>query len=186
MSIVGYQSTLQKTPTNEEKALNSQKEIALRPNYISPLMFNPLGRNIIAVINENIVIIKDVRIRARNGKKTVLGWLISLPAPINNNQQVLHTGIMLTRKGRPFYYSIGTDGRVFINGEFEDEEDEIVLNITPYVAKLPLKFKSFPIKQPPIITKKLSFKKDTSLEDETTKPTKRETKKKENLISNKD
>lgn len=143
MSIVGYQSTPVTIPIDGGTRENSQREIALAPQYINPLMIHSPGRNIIAVLNDNIVIGKDIRIRSRRGQKEITGWQISLPAPINKNQQGEHTGTLLSRQGKPFYYAIDDDGRVFVSGFFDDPEDEIIFNVNPYVAELPLKFRPF-------------------------------------------
>lgn len=143
MSIVGYQSTPIGIPNGGGNRENNQTEIALASQYINPQMLHSPGRNIIAVINENIVIGKDIRIRSRRGQKEIAGWQISLPAPINKNQQGEHTGTLLSRQGKPFYYAIDDDGRVFVSGFFDDPEDEIIFNINPYVAELPLKFRPF-------------------------------------------
>ncbi len=144
MSIVGYQSTPQVIKVeNGGTVVNSQREIPLSSEYINPQMLHSPGRNIIAVINDNIVIGKDIRIRSRVGRKEVAGWQISLPAPINKNLQGEHTGTLLSRQGKPFYYAIDDDGRVFVSGEFENAQDEIIFNINPYVAELPLKFRPF-------------------------------------------
>lgn len=155
MSIVGYQSTPRQNPMDGGNTANSQKEIALSPSYINPLMLHSPGRNIIAVLNENIVIGKDIRIRSRTGRKEIAGWQISLPAPINKNQQGEHTGTLLSRQGKPFYYAIDDDGRVFVSGEFEDEQDEIIFNVNPYVAELPLKFRPFLDRNAPIPAERL-------------------------------
>lgn len=143
MSIVGYQSTPVAIANGTGNRENSQTEIALTSQYVNPQMLYSPGSNIIAVINENIVIGKDIRIRSRRGQKEVAGWQISLPAPINKNQQGEHTGTLLSRYGKPFFYAIDDDGRVFVSGFFDNEEDEIIFNINPYVAKLPLKFRPF-------------------------------------------
>ena len=155
MSIVGYQSTPQQSSTDGGNTINSQKEIPLSSAYINPLMLHSPGRNIIAVLNENIVIGKDIRIRSRRGQKEIAGWQISLPAPINKNQQGEHTGTLLSRQGKPFYYAIDDDGRVFVSGFFDDPEDEIIFNVNPYVAELPLKFRPFLDREAPIPAERL-------------------------------
>jgi hypothetical protein len=142
MSIVGYQSNAPKVQGGG-LIVNTQRELSVSPNHLNPDMFHSPGRNIYAVINENIVIGKDIRIRSRSGRKEIAGWQISLPAPINKNQQGEHTGTLLSRQGKPFYYAIDDDGRVFVSGKFSDSEDEIIFNVNPYVAELPLKFRSF-------------------------------------------
>ncbi len=173
MSIVGYQSTPQMTPIDGGSTINSQTEIPLSSAYINPLMLHSPGRNIIAVLNENIVIGKDIRIRSRIGQKEIAGWQISLPAPINKNQQGEHTGTLLSRQGKPFYYAIDDDGRVFISGFFDDPEDEIIFNVNPYVAELPLKFRPFLDREAPNPVELFVERIDEPIEDDVLQPSKR-------------
>jgi len=149
MSIVGYQSTVIQAPVNPENVVNSQRELRVPPNHLNPDLFHSPERNVYAVLNENIVIGKDIRLRTRSGKDEIAGWQVSLPAPLVKNPQGEYTGTLLSRKGKPFFYAIDDDGRVFLSGKFEDEQDEVILNINPYVAELPLKFRSFPDRQAP-------------------------------------
>ena len=143
MSIVGYQSNVIIKTQGGGLIANTQRELSVPSNQLNADMLHSPGRNIYAVINENIVIGKDIRLRSRSGRKEIAGWQLSLPAPINKNQQGEHTGTLLSRQGKPFYYAIDDDGRVFVSGEFNDEDDEIIFNINPYVAELPLKFRPF-------------------------------------------
>lgn len=153
MSIVGYQSNVPKAQGGGLIA-NTQRELSVPSNQLNADMLHSPGRNIYAVINENIVIGKDIRLRSRSGRKEIAGWQLSLPAPINKNQQGEHTGTLLSRQGKPFYYAIDDDGRVFMSGKFNSPEDEVILNVNPYVAELPLKFRSFPDRQAPIPAKR--------------------------------
>lgn len=182
MSIVGYQSTPQGNPNNGGGlVVNSQREIALSTAYVNPLMIHSPGRNIIAVINENIVIGKDIRIRSRVGRKEVVGWQISLPAPNNKNQQGEHTGTLLSREGNPFYYAMDDDGRVFVSGKFDSDEDEIIFNVNPYVAELPLKFRPFRDREAPA---ELLAERDANEDNEKDAPTPRKRKARRTKNSN--
>jgi hypothetical protein len=143
MSIVGYQSNVIIKTQGGGLIANTQRELSVPSNQLNADMLHSPGRNIYAVINENIVIGKDIRLRSRSGRKEIAGWQLSLPAPINKNQQGEHTGTLLSRQGEPFYYAIDDDGRVFVSGALKDPEDEIIFNINPYVAELPLKFRPF-------------------------------------------
>ena len=143
MSIVGYQSNVIIKTQGGGLIANTQRELSVPSNQLNADMLHSPGRNIYAVINENIVIGKDIRLRSRSGRKEIAGWQLSLPAPINKNQQGEHTGTLLSRQGKPFYYAIDDDGRVFVSGIFNDPEDEIIFNVNPYVAELPLKFRPF-------------------------------------------
>jgi len=67
---------------------------------------------------------------------------------------------LLSREGKPFYYAIDDDGRVFVSGEFKNDEDEIIFNINPYVAELPLKFRPFLDRQGPIPAERLIEEQD--------------------------
>lgn len=156
MSIVGYQSTPNTIVGGGGTVVNSQREFSVPANHLNPDMLHSPGRNIYAVINGNIVIGKDLRIRSRSKRKEIAGWQISLPAPINKNQQGEHTGTLLSRQGKPFYYAIDDDGRVFVSGKFSDSEDEIIFNVNPYVAELPLKFRSFLDREAPDPRKRMA------------------------------
>ena len=153
MSIVGYQSNVPKAQGGGLIA-NTQRELSVPPNHLNSDLFHSPARNIYAVINENIVIGKDIRLRTRSGAKEIAGWQLSLPAPLVKNQQGEYTGTLLSREGKPFFYAIDDDGRVFMSGKFNSPEDEVILNVNPYVAELPLKFRSFPYCQAPIPAKR--------------------------------
>tara|TARA_Y100001963_G_C6623350_1_gene372827 strand:+ start:128 stop:574 length:447 start_codon:yes stop_codon:yes gene_type:complete len=141
MSIVGYQSTPQPT---RSLVKNTQTEMVIPANHLNPDMLHSPTRNVYALINKNIVIGKDIRLRSSSGRDEIAGWQVSLPAPLVKNPQGEYTGTLLSRKGKPFFYAIDDDGRVFLSGEYEDENDEVILNINPYVAELPLRFRPFP------------------------------------------
>lgn len=153
MSVVGYQTN---APKVKDAGLitNTQRELSVPPSHLHPDLFHIPASNIYVVINENIVIGKDIRLRTRSGAKEIAGWQLSLPAPLVKSQQGKYTGTLLSREGKPFFYTIDNDGRVYISGKFNSSKDEVILNVNPYVAELPLKFRSFPGRQAPIPAEK--------------------------------
>lgn len=162
MSLVGYQSNVPKTQGGGLVA-NTQRELSVPPNHLNPDLFHSPARNIYAVVNENIVIGKDIRLRTRSGAKEIAGWQVSLPAPLVKNPQGEYTGTLLSREGKPFFYAIDDDGRVFLSGKFNSPEDEVILNINPYLAELPLKYRSFLDREAPVPAKRRVAKKEAKL-----------------------
>jgi hypothetical protein len=100
--MVGYQSNVVIKTQGGGLIANTQRELSVPSNQLNADMLHSPGRNIYAVINDNIVIGKDIRLRSRSGRKEIAGWQLSLPAPINKNQQGEHTGTLLSRQGKPF------------------------------------------------------------------------------------
>lgn len=146
MSIVGYQSTVPivggTTNNNTQSALN------VLQNHLNIDLIHMEAQNSYAVINETIVIAKNIRLRARTTTTKISGWQVSLPAPLLKSMtRGDYSGLLQSEKGKAFIYSIDNDGRVMLSGTFKDSEDELILNFMPYVAELPLKYVSFPDRQ---------------------------------------
>lgn len=141
MNITGYQSD---APNNDGAIENKQQLLNIPINHINPnLEYSPF-RNIYTVINGNLIVGKDIRLRAKDIKQEIVGWQISLPAPLDQDLRGEHTGTLLSINGSAFFYAIDNDGKVFLNGKFDSIDDEVILNINPYLAELPLRFVSFP------------------------------------------
>ncbi|WP_179020732.1 hypothetical protein [Winogradskyella forsetii] len=141
MSITGYQSD---ASNNNGATENKQQLLNLPINHINPnLEYSPF-RNIYTVINGNLIVGKDIRLRAKDIKQEIVGWQVSLPAPLDQDLRGEHTGTLLSVNGSAFFYAIDNDGKVFLNGKFDSINDEVILNINPYLAELPLRFISFP------------------------------------------
>ena len=140
MNITGYQSD---TPNNDGTIENKQQLLNIPINHINPnLEYSPF-RNIYTVINGNLIVGKDIRLRAKDIKQEIVGWQVSLPAPLDQDLRGEHTGTLLSVNGSTFFYAIDNDGKVFLNGKFDSIDDEVILNINPYLAELPLRFVSF-------------------------------------------
>jgi len=141
MNITGYQSD---APKGNGVIENRQQLLNIPINHINPNLEHSPFRNIYVVINGNLIVGKDVRLRAKDIKQEIMGWQISLPAPLDQDLRGEHTGTLLSVKGIPFFYAIDNEGKVFLQGKFEEIDDEVILNINPYLAELPLRFIPFP------------------------------------------
>lgn len=141
MSISGYQSDVAQV-SEPQPSGNSVQLLEILPEHLNPGLLHSPSRNGYSVINENLVVGKDIRLRSRTAQESIVGWQVSLPAPLVVNEAD-YTGTLLSFEGNPFFYAIDADGRVFLQGTFASPEDEVILNINPYLAELPLRFRSF-------------------------------------------
>ncbi len=135
---MGYQSD---SVSKETKAIeNTQEILEVKPEHLGPSLLHSPVRNRYSVINANLVVGKDIRLRARNAKQLeIAGWQVSLPAPLVTDQSDYY-GLCQTEKGNTFNYAIDADGRLFLYGTFVDSEDHVILNVNPYLAELPLRY----------------------------------------------
>tara|TARA_R110002050_G_scaffold63730_4_gene139152 strand:+ start:4750 stop:5196 length:447 start_codon:yes stop_codon:yes gene_type:complete len=147
MSVTGYQSD---APKGNGVLENKQQLLNIPTNHLNPNLEHSPFQNVYAVINGNLIIGKNIRLRSKDVKKEIVGWQLSLPAPLDQDLRGKHTGALLSVKGIPFFYAIDNDGKVFLNGKFDNIDDEVILNINPYLAELPLRFIPFSIKKTPI------------------------------------
>lgn len=141
MSVSGYQSDVAQAGIPQPSG-NRVQLLEILPEHLNPGLLHSPSRNGYSVINENLVIGKDIRLRSRTAQESIVGWQVSLPAPLVVNEAD-YTGTLLSFQGNPFFYAIDADGRVFLQGTFASPEDEVILNINPYVAELPLRFRNF-------------------------------------------
>ncbi|OUS10803.1 hypothetical protein A9Q93_12480 [Nonlabens dokdonensis] len=138
---MGYQSD---SVSKETKSIeNTQEILEVKPEHLGPSLLHSPVRNRYSVINANLVVGKDIRLRARNAKQLeIAGWQVSLPAPLVTDQSDYY-GLCQTEKGNTFNYAIDADGRLFLYGTFVDSEDHVILNVNPYLAELPLRYVNF-------------------------------------------
>ena len=141
MSISGYQSDIPQSGIPQPRE-NSVQLLEILPEHLNPELTHSPVRNGYSVINENLVVGKDIRLRSARGARSIVGWQVSLPAPLVVNEAD-YTGTLLSFEGNPFFYAIDADGRVFLQGTFASAEDEVILNVNPYLAELPLRFRNF-------------------------------------------
>ncbi|PZX43528.1 hypothetical protein LX97_00529 [Nonlabens dokdonensis] len=138
---MGYQSdAITKSQGTIE---NTQEILEVQPLHLGPSLIHSPVRNRYSVINGNLVVGKDIRLRARDPKQLeIAGWQVCLPAPLVTDQSDYY-GLCQTEKGNAFNYAIDANGRLFLYGTFVDSEDHVVLNVNPYLAELPLRIFSF-------------------------------------------
>lgn len=105
----------------------------VNPNF----HFTP-GRNQIALINGNLVVVRDFRFKPNTVPVTVATHVLNFPKPFNPGAGF--SGILHSNLGQQFMYSIDSNGRVSLFGTFNAANDELLFNINPYVAKFPLEF----------------------------------------------
>ena len=141
MSVSGYQSDVAQMSASQISQ-NSVTILEILPEHLNPGLQHSPVRNRYSVINGNLVVGKDARLRPQNGQLEIAGWQVSLPAPLVTDEAE-YTGTLLSLAGNHFFYAIGNDGRVFLRGIFANEEDEVILNVNPYLAELPLRFRPF-------------------------------------------
>ncbi len=146
MNVTGYQSDM---PKGNGILENKQQLFEILTNHLNPNLEHSPFQNVYAVINGNLIIGKDIRLRAKDIEKEIVGWQVSLPAPLDNDPIIKGVGTLLSTSGSPFFYTIDKDGKVFLKGKFENINDEVILNINPYLAELPLRFVPFSVTKPP-------------------------------------
>lgn len=125
--------------SSDVKIENKEVLITISSSQIGTAMFYNPGRNYYSIINGNLVMAKDIRLKRTGGIGTVNSWVLNFPKPLNNptNSQA---GMLLSLKGESFFYSIDSNGRVSIFGSFTDPNDELLFNIHPYIAKYPIEY----------------------------------------------
>ena len=140
MAISGYQSDTSQNG-GSQTSRNTVTLQQISPEHLSPSLTHLPSQNTYSLINENLIVAKDIRLLPNSPELEIGDWQLSLPAPLLNEGN--YTGIVFSVGGNPFFYSIDIDGRVTISGTFVNEQDELILNINPYIAELPLRFKTF-------------------------------------------
>lgn len=146
MNVSGYQSD---APKGNGVLENKQQLLNITANHLNPNLEHSPFQNVYVVINGNLIMGKDIRLRSKDIKQEIVGWQLSLPAPLVGDIREQHTGTVMSTKGNLFFYAIDNDGKVVMNGKFDGIDDEVVLNINPYLAELPLRFIPFSVPKPP-------------------------------------
>jgi hypothetical protein len=146
MNVPGYQSD---APKGDGVLENKQELLNIPASHLNPNLEHSPFQNVYVVINDNLIMGKDIRLRSKDIKKEIVGWQLSLPAPLVENIREQHSGTVMSINGNLFFYTIDNDGKVFMRGNFDGLDDEVVLNINPYLAELPLRFVPFSVPKPP-------------------------------------
>ncbi|WP_435134746.1 hypothetical protein [Formosa sp. A9] len=125
--------------TRLDNYLNRESLLTITAAQIGTTMYHTPGRNRYSVVNGNMILIKDIRLKRTGGIGSVSGWMMNFPKP-NNSPTGALSGTLTSNKGETFFYNIDSNGRVSISGTFIDPNDELLFNIHPYIAKYPIEY----------------------------------------------
>ncbi len=125
--------------TRLDNYLNRESLLTITAAQIGTTMYHTPGRNRYSVVNGNMILIKDIRLKRTGGAGSVSGWVMNFPKP-NNSPTGALSGTLTSNGGQTFFYNIDSNGRVSISGTFIDPNDELLFNIHPYIAKHPIEY----------------------------------------------
>ena len=129
--------------TRLDNYLNRESLLTITAAQIGTTMYHTPGRNRYSVVNGNMILIKDIRLKRTGGAGSVSGWMMNFPKP-NNSPTGALSGTLTSNGGQTFFYNIDSNGRVSISGTFIDPNDELLFNIHPYIAKCPIEYDTTP------------------------------------------
>jgi hypothetical protein len=118
--------------------INRESIFLLPAANVNPNFYFTPGRNQIAIVNGNLVIVRDFRFKPNAVPAVVATHVLNFPKPVNGGAGF--SGVLISNVGERFMYSIDSNGRVSLFGTFNQANDELLFNINPYVAKFPLEF----------------------------------------------
>ena len=120
--------------------INTEVIIDIDVTKQNPLIVTTPNRGKLSIINQNLLVAKDFRMKAV-AVPLVLANKHVLNFPIPKSQPTfLQSGILFSNLGQKFLYSIDDQGKVMLFGTFSDPNDELLLNITPYIIKVPVDY----------------------------------------------
>ena len=125
--------------TRLDNYLNRESLLTITAEQIGTNMYHTPGRNRYSVVNGNMILIKDIRLKRTGGAGSVSGWMMNFPKP-NNSPTGALSGTLTSNQGETFFYNIDSNGRVSISGTFIDPNDELLFNIHPYIVKYPIEY----------------------------------------------
>ena len=125
--------------TRLDNYLNRESLLTITAEQIGTTMYHTPGRNRYSVVNGNMILIKDIRLKRTGGTGSVSAWVMNFPKP-NNSPTGALSGTLTSNQGETFFYNIDSNGRVSIFGTFVDPNDELLFNIHPYISKYPIEY----------------------------------------------
>ncbi|MBI2775639.1 hypothetical protein HYX58_06540 [Candidatus Dependentiae bacterium] len=118
--------------------INRESILLLPVANVNPNFYFTPGRNQIALVNGNLVVVRDFRFKPNTVPAVVSTHVLNFPKPVNGGAGF--SGILISNVGERFMYSIDSNGRVSLFGTFNQANDELLFNINPYVAKFPIEY----------------------------------------------
>ena len=131
-----------KLKTILDNYLNREEVLTIAPTQISSLLSANPGRDKYVAINGNMIITRDIQLRATTATLTFNGnHILNLPKPLNLPP---HLNFTQSVSGTSFIVTIDSNGRVFLTGTLSAFNDTLYINLVPYVAKFPLEYFASP------------------------------------------
>lgn len=133
--------------------LNSQEVLSIQDENIDlTKVFYANNQNKYLVINGNLIVCSDIRLRKVGGAGIfgslgTSGTVLKMPVPLDVNGVISWT--TLSTENNPFFCRLSGFGVLTIRGELTSDLDEVVLNFPSYIAKTPIEFPQTPVFDPP-------------------------------------
>ena len=121
--------------------LNRETQLSIAGADINPNIRTTPGRNRYVSMNGNLIICKDIRLKPNIAIPATYNFvhILNFPKPLNTPTPHQPT-IMLSSTGNVYFVQVDANGKVFLSGTFTGANEELILNLTPYVAKFPLEY----------------------------------------------
>lgn len=139
--MAGYQSDI--ITENRQEVFSILDE-----NINSENVFYVDNKNTYAVINENLVVSIDIRLRRVGGAGQLGGTasggtVLKMPTPKEVRGVIAWT--THSSEGNLFFCQLSGLGVLAINGEFTSDVDEVSIHFPSYIAKTPLEIPASPV-----------------------------------------
>lgn len=139
----GYQSDAIEITKNFQEVFS-----VLPENINSNSVFYVGNSNMYTVVNNNLVVCIDIRLRRVGGAGQIGGngvesTVLKLPVPAQVDGVISWTA--QSTEGNPFFCRISSYGLLVIEGFLSSDLDEVVINFPSYMAKYPLEIPKTPI-----------------------------------------
>lgn len=143
----GLDNTTIVTPLGLKNRLNQyvnhQEILLIQPEHIGSQIFHTSGRNRYAAINGNLIVTRDIRLKPNAAiPAQINGHVLNFPKPLEAGASFSHQ--IQSPQGNIFFMSLDQDGRLTLSGTFVSANEELLLNINPYLAKYPIEYNDAP------------------------------------------
>ncbi len=139
----GYQSDMTEITKNFQEVFTILDE-----NINSESVFYVSNSNTYTVVNGNLVVCVDIRLRRVGGAGQIDssgpgGIVLKLPVPAEVSGVISWSA--QSTEGNHFFCRLSGLGVVVIEGTLSSDVDEVVLNFPSYIAKTPLEIPATPV-----------------------------------------
>lgn len=121
--------------------LNRETLLTISDQDLHPDIQTTIGRNHYTSINGNLIVCKDIRLI--NNRPTPANYafvhILNFPKPLNSPTFHQPT-VLISSEGNRFILQMDKDGKVLLFGTFTHPNEELILNLTPYISRFPLEY----------------------------------------------